>query len=69
MQPLIITDIETGGLDFRIHDIIEIGALKVDSVTLNEIDIFEQRIRPKRPMTKEAMDINGYKWICGRKVG
>jgi DNA polymerase III alpha subunit (gram-positive type) len=33
---------------------------------LNEIDIFEQQIRPKRPMTKEAMDINGYaeeKWV------
>lgn len=62
-RPLIFLDLETTGLRAQKHEIIEIGALKVDPKkpfkVLGELQI---KVKPKniRWATKEALEINGY---------
>ena len=57
-----ITDLETTGLDFAIHEIIDIGLLVVDSVTLQVTNKLDIRVKPTHldTATEEAMRINGY---------
>ena len=60
-RPIIITDVETTGLDPRYHEIIEIGAIKVDA-DLNEIGCFDLKVKPifiERAEPK-ALEVNGY---------
>lgn len=61
-RPLIITDLETTGLDPAKNDIIEIGALSVSPKTLDVIDTFEVKVQMERPWnaTSFALELNGY---------
>jgi DNA polymerase-3 subunit alpha (Gram-positive type) len=60
-RPLIITDLETTGLDPMTQDIIEIGAIRVDQ-NLKELDRYEAKIKIQNPATvsQQAMNVNGY---------
>ena len=62
-RSLIVTDLETTGLDGRIHDIIEIGALRLHQQTLEELDRFELKIKIEHPETvsPQALLVNGYR--------
>ena len=61
-RPIIIVDFETTGLNPRRHDIIEIGAIRVDQENLLEQDRFNNRVRIQNPNTVQpvAMQVNGY---------
>lgn len=62
-RSLIITDIETTGLNHRENEIIEIGALKVHQQTLQVLDEFERKTIFLKPelFTESAKRVNGYK--------
>lgn len=67
-RPLLIVDVETTGLDPTIHDVIEIGAIKVDQQTLQECGRFSTKIQPWfiHEPSQEALLVNGYRredWI------
>lgn len=53
----IILDIETTGLEPTVHELTEIGALKVEGGELK--DIFSSLIKPKYPITPEITRITG----------
>lgn len=57
-----ITDLETTGLDFLVHEIIEIGLLVVESSSFEVVDRLDVRVKPEHieTATKEAMEVNGY---------
>ena len=60
-RPIIITDVETTGLDPGFHEIIDIGAIMVDH-DLNEIARIDVKIKPDHiyNASPEALAINGY---------
>jgi DNA polymerase III epsilon subunit-like protein len=53
-------DLETGDTDPATSDIIEIGAVRVDSATLSVRYTYESKVRPVRPVKAEAAALNGY---------
>jgi DNA polymerase III alpha subunit (gram-positive type) len=61
-RPLIVIDVETTGLDPQLDDLIEIGAIKLDQKTLEEVGSFERKVRLQHPerIAPEAIAINGY---------
>src|SRR5690348_13268931 len=67
-RPLAIVDVETTGLDPEVHDIIEIGAILVDQLSLAEISRFDTKVQPwfiQEP-SRRALIVNGYRkedWI------
>lgn len=62
IMKIAITDIETGGLSFRKHEILEIGLIVVDLDTMEIVDTFEAKVRPERPLDidSRAAAVNGY---------
>lgn len=61
-RPLIVMDFETTGMNPDIHDIIEMGALKVQQDTLQVLDTFEVKIPIQHFDTIQpaALKCNGY---------
>lgn len=61
-RPYAITDVETTGLDFRVHEIIEIGMVLAHPDTLDTLDTFEIKVAPEHIETasERALKINGY---------
>lgn len=57
-----LIDIETGGLDPAIHEIIEIGAVIFDSETLEVLEEFEMKVKPQYGsfIKDEVKAVNGY---------
>lgn len=55
---MIILDLETTGLDPLRHEIIEIGAVNVDTGATFEVKIYPLRIKDAEP---EALAVNGYR--------
>ena len=67
-RPLAIVDIETTGLNHKEHEIIEIGLLVVDQVSLKILDELDVKIWPQHIETASeyALELNGYNaqdWI------
>lgn len=63
----VFLDIETTGLDFYHHEIIEVAAIETDD-QLNEIRLFERKIKPEHIHTAhaKALEVNGYtesEWV------
>lgn len=60
-RPIIVMDFETTGFDPVIHDIIEIGAVKVDH-QLHTLGFYESKIKIQNfhSVQPEALDVNGY---------
>ena len=59
---LAITDIETTGLDHKLHEIIEIGCVICDSDTFEIIETFDFKVKPLFPELghPKAYEVNGY---------
>ncbi len=68
-----ITDVETSGLDPRVHEILEIGVVKFDSETFKIMDTLNIKVKPEHPEAGDpiAYKINGYtaeEWKDGMKL-
>lgn len=65
MKPICIFDFETLGLDYRKHDVVQIGALMVDPRGLDVLPggEFKSMLRPERPENAEqgALRVTGFK--------
>jgi DNA polymerase III alpha subunit (gram-positive type) len=59
---IVICDIETTGLNFKTHEIIELGAIVINQSSLEVIDTLDMKIKPTHIETasKRAMEVNGY---------
>ncbi len=55
--PIVVFDLETTGLDFRNHEIIEIGAQKL--IAGQVVDEFSTLVRFDRPLPEEIIKITG----------
>lgn len=62
MSKIILTDLETTGLDAQYHEIIEIAAIVFDSHTLEIEGTFESKVYPSLPerIDAKAQAVNGY---------
>lgn len=63
MKKIILVDLETTGLDPQVHEIIEIGAINVDTGAEFSIKVQPSHIETADPV---AMKVNGYtdeKWV------
>ena len=62
-RPLIVTDLETTGLDANLHDIIEIGAIRLHPQTLEETGRLDIKVKIEHPDTVQSQALlrNGYK--------
>ena len=62
MNPIVVTDIETTGLDPTFHEIIDIGAVIVDPETLKNGDSITIRVAPEHVarLSESARIVNGY---------
>jgi DNA polymerase III alpha subunit (gram-positive type) len=56
-----ITDVETTGLDFHIHEIVEIGLIVIDQKTFKVIDEWNVKVKPSHIKTGAASAIK----FCG----
>ena len=61
-RPLLFIDLEFSGLDARIHEILEVGAITVDPTTLEIKEEYEAKIKPLHIENADpkALEINGY---------
>ena len=61
-RALVITDLETTGLDPLIHEVIDIGAVRVDQATLEIEATFSAKIQPLHIELASpiALEVNGY---------
>lgn len=61
-RPMAFVDLETTGLDERVHEIIEIGLVLVNQNTLEIIEEWEQRVKPKFSERSDEINrkINGF---------
>ena len=61
-RPYAITDVETTGTNFRIHEILEIGLVIAHPDTLDILDTLAIKIKPAHieTATEEALKVNGY---------
>lgn len=61
-RPIAFTDVETSGLDFVKHEILEIGLVLVDQKTGEITDTLNIKVRPEHIETAnpEALKVNGY---------
>lgn len=57
-QQFVVFDLETTGLKPELHEIIEIGAIRVNRDSNNH-DTFQALIRPHRKITKKITEITG----------
>ena len=61
-RPLAITDVETTGLDYGLHEIIEIGLIMADQKTLKVLDEWSVKVKPRKIKTaaEPALKVAGY---------
>ncbi|KKS31709.1 hypothetical protein A2380_03815 [candidate division WWE3 bacterium RIFOXYB1_FULL_43_24] len=67
-RPIAITDVETTGLLFDTHEIIELAVVLVDQRTLEKLDSYHTKVRFEHPelFGDKAKEVNGYKeedWV------
>jgi len=66
-RAMVIVDLETTGLDPSIHEVIEIGAVRVDQESLELEALFQAKIQPQHLEVADpiSLKVNGYtpeKW-------
>ncbi|MEK7462857.1 MAG: 3'-5' exonuclease [Patescibacteria group bacterium] len=61
-RPIAITDVETTGLDPKVHEIVEIGLVIIDQTTLEIINKLNIKVKPEHIETASeyALKLNGY---------
>lgn len=56
-RPIVVLDVETTGLSPRIHEVIELGAVKIENGTI--VDRFHSMLKPTRKISQATQDITG----------
>lgn len=56
-RPIVVLDVETTGLSPRVHEVIEIGAVKIENGTI--VDRFHSMVRPHRRISQATQHITG----------
>ena len=61
-KPFVFLDLETTGLNPSIHEVIEIGAIMVEGISLQPLSTFNMKVKPEHIETASdrALQINGY---------